>query len=121
MPTEPRTKSSEAAAAAAKAERAARARQAAEAARAARTAKAAKSAERVRVADKHDGLVRASHWAHVPLLFGLILTGLAIYWAAPVFRHAPTPGNPRGDYFVDIGRALAALFGQTPGEMPYWF
>jgi thiosulfate reductase cytochrome b subunit len=105
------------AAAVAKAARAARARQAAEAARAAR---AARAAEPVRVVDQHDGLVRAAHWVHVPLLFGLILTGLAIYWAAPVFRHAPTPGNPRGDYLVDVGRALAPLFGETR-DMPYWF
>ena len=69
---------------------AARARRQAE-----RAARAARAAERVRVAGKHDGLVRLSHWAHVPLLFGLIVTGLAIYWAAPVFHHAPTPGNPR--------------------------
>ena len=111
MPTEHQTKSSQAAAA--KAARVAKARQAAEAARAAR---AARAAERVRVADKHDGFVRAAHWAHVPLLFGLILTGLAIYWAAPVFRHAPTPGNPRGDWFVDIGHALGAR-----ADTPYWF
>ena len=120
MPSERETEDQEAmrrAAAAARAERAARARAAAEAARAAR---AARAAEPVRVVDKHDGLVRTAHWMHVPLLFGLIATGLAIYWAAPVFRHAPSPGNPRGDYFVDIGRGLAALFGLN-GDMPYWF
>jgi thiosulfate reductase cytochrome b subunit len=111
MPTEHETKSSEAAAA--KAARVAKARQAAEAARAAR---AARAAEKVHVADKHDGLVRTAHWAHVPVLFGLILTGLAIYWAAPVFHHAPTPGNPRGDYFVDIGHAVGAR-----ADRPYWF
>jgi thiosulfate reductase cytochrome b subunit len=121
MPTERETKvrddEQRRAAAVAKAARAAQARQAAEAARA---AAAARAAEPVRVADKHDGLVRASHWMHVPLLLGLIVTGLAIYWAAPVFRHAPSPGNPRGDYFVDIGRALASLF-REPGDTPYWF
>src|SRR5689334_1257137 len=97
---------------------AARLRQAAaEARRAAeRAARAARAAEPVRVADKHDGLVRAAHWAHVPLLFALIASGLAIYWAAPVFRHAPSPGNPRGDWFVDLGRALGAR-----ADMPYAF
>ena len=40
----------------------------------------------VRVVPKHHMLVRLSHWANVPLLSGLIATGLAIYWAAPVFR-----------------------------------
>jgi len=86
---------------------------------AARAARAASAAEPVRVVNKHDGLVRAAHWAHVPLLLGLIVSGLAIYWAAPVFRHAPTPGNPRGDYLVDAGRALASWFGAT-GETRYW-
>ena len=99
-------------------------RRAAAAARAARreatrAARRAREAEPVRVADKHDGLVRVTHWAHVALLLGLILTGLAIYWAAPVFRHAPTPGNPRGDYFIDAGHALASLFG-VPGDTRYW-
>jgi thiosulfate reductase cytochrome b subunit len=119
MRTEPETADHEAVRrtdAAAKAARAARAREAAEAKRLAR---AARAAEPVRVANKHDGLVRASHWAHVPLLLGLILSGLAIYWAAPVFRHAPTPGNARGDYLVDIGRALAPFFGGR-GQTRYW-
>src|SRR4029077_14121140 len=90
---------------------------AAEAARrrrqAAREKRAALAAERVRAASKHDGLVRVAHWAHVPGLFALIASGLAIYWAAPVFHHAPTPGNPRGDYLVDAGRALGGLFGAS--------
>src|SRR5262245_33917541 len=119
MRTEPETsdlKTQRRAAAVEKAARAARARQAADVRRAAR---AARAAEPVRVASKHHGLVRATHWAHVPLLAGLILSGLAIYWAAPVFRHAPTPGNPRGDYLVDIGRALASVFGAS-GETRYW-
>ena len=98
MPTEHKTKASSAeqrrASAAARAERAARARAATQAARAAR---AARAAEPVRVVPKHEGLVRTAHWAHLALLIGLILSGLAIYWAAPVFRHAPSPGNPRGD------------------------
>jgi len=121
MPTEHETKASSEeqrrASAAARAERAARARAATQAARAAR---AARAAEPVRVVRKHEGLVRTAHWAHLALLIGLILSGLAIYWAAPVFRHAPTPGNPRGDYLVDAGRVLASPFGGT-GNMPNWF
>src|SRR5262249_16941459 len=78
---------------------------------AARAARAARAAERVRATSKHDGLVRVAHWVHVPILFALIASGLAIYWAAPVFHHAGTPGNPRGDYLVDAGRALGGLFG----------
>src|SRR5262249_25110454 len=93
------------AAAAAKREAAAAARRARQEAE--RAARAARDARMVRVARQHDGLVRLAHWAHVPLLLGLILSGLAIYWAAPVFHHAATPGNPRGDYLVDAGRALA--------------
>ena len=86
---------------------------------AARAARLARLAEPVRIAGKHDALVRASHWAHVPLLLGLIASGLAIYWAAPVFHHAPAPGNPRGDYLVDASRALAGLFGAR-GDTRYW-
>ncbi len=78
---------------------------------AARAARDARAAEPVCIAHKHHALVRLSHWGHVPLLVGLIVTGLAIYWAAPVFRHAATPGNPRGDYLMDAGRALAGVFG----------
>ena len=96
---------------------------AAEAARrrrqAAREKRAARAAERVRAASKHDGLVRVAHWVHVPVLFALIASGLAIYWAAPVFHHAPTPGNPRGDYLVDAGRALGGLFGASEPTR-YW-
>ncbi len=79
-----------------------------------RAVRAIRAMQPVRVATRHHALVRLSHWFHVPLLVGLIVTGLAIYWAAPVFRHAPTPGNPRGDYLVDAGRALAPLFGGAP-------
>ena len=81
---------------------------------AARAARLARAAEPVRVAHKHDALVRISHWGHVPLLVGLIVTGLAIYWAAPVFRHASAPGDPRGDYLMDIGRFAAGVFGGGP-------
>ncbi|TMA30128.1 MAG: hypothetical protein E6J87_18925 [Deltaproteobacteria bacterium] len=84
-----------------------------------RAARAARAARAVRVADQHDGLVRLSHWVHVPLLLGLIASGIAIYWAAPVFHHAPTPGNPRGDYAVDAGRALASWLG-AGGDTRFW-
>src|SRR5262245_20217114 len=96
-----------------------RAEQAALARAARRAARDARRAEHVRVAGKHDGLVRVAHWAHVPLLFALIASGLAIYWAAPVFHHAPTPGNPRGDYLVDLGNTLGGWFGSR-GPNRYW-
>ena len=90
------------------------------AARAARpAAQAARAAEPVPVAKQHHALVRVTHWAHVPLLMLLIASGLAIYWAAPVFRHAPTPGNGRGDYLIDAGRALGPVFG-AEGDTRTW-
>ena len=90
------------------------------AARAARAAeRAARAAEPVPVAKQHHALVRVTHWAHVPLLLLLIASGLAIYWAAPVFRHAPTPGNGRGDYLIDAGRALGPVFG-AQGDTRTW-
>ena len=90
------------------------------AARAARAAeRAARAAEPVPVAKQHHALVRVTHWAHVPLLLLLIASGLAIYWAAPVFHHAPTPGNSRGDYLIDAGRALGPVFG-AEGDTRTW-
>jgi thiosulfate reductase cytochrome b subunit len=100
------------------------ARAAAAAARAAarvreRVARRARAAEPVRVTHKHHVLVRVAHWVHVPLLLALIVSGLAIYWAAPVFHHAPTPGNWSGDYLVDLGRVLARTFGGA-GDPRQW-
>jgi thiosulfate reductase cytochrome b subunit len=64
----------------------------------------------VRVTPKHHALVRLSHWANVPLLLGLTASGLAIYWAAPVFLHAPNPTTGSRDYLRDLGIAGARLF-----------
>jgi thiosulfate reductase cytochrome b subunit len=55
------------------------------------------------VVRKHHALVRISHWVNVPLLLGLIASGLSIYWAAPVFTHAPDPTNGSREYLRDIG------------------
>jgi len=61
----------------------------------------------VRVARTHHVLVRLTHWINLPLLLGLIASGLSIYWAAPVLlRHAPGPGQSR-DYVRDVGSAVA--------------
>ncbi len=35
---------------------------------------------------KHPGPIRWMHWFNVPLLFGMIWSGLLIYWANDVFR-----------------------------------
>ena len=57
----------------------------------------------VRIKYPHHLLVRLTHWANVPLLAGLILSGLAIYWAAPVFVHAQNPATGSNDYLADLG------------------
>ncbi len=56
----------------------------------------------IKVVKKHHWLVRLTHWLNIPVLLGLGLTGISIYWAAPVFTHAP---DARGDndYLADIG------------------
>ena len=38
----------------------------------------------VLVVRRYHLLVRCSHWLNVPILLGLILTGMSIYWASPV-------------------------------------
>jgi len=39
----------------------------------------------VRVVRRHHLLVRWSHWLNVPVLLGLILSGVSTYWASPVY------------------------------------
>jgi thiosulfate reductase cytochrome b subunit len=56
-----------------------------------------------RVVVKHHALVRLAHWTTVPLLFGLIASGLSIYWASPVHEHAPNPVTGSTDYLADVG------------------
>ena len=56
-----------------------------------------------RVVVKHHALVRLSHWLNVPLLFGLIASGLSIYWAAPVYEHEANPVTRSTDYIADVG------------------
>ena len=64
-----------------------------------------------KVVAKHHWLVRVTHWLNVPILLGLGVSGLAIYWAAPLYhtangtdeiavaggwiaRHLPLPHDP---------------------------
>jgi thiosulfate reductase cytochrome b subunit len=56
-----------------------------------------------RIVVKHHALVRLSHWLNVPLLLGLIASGLSIYWAAPVYEHEVDPATRSTDYVADIG------------------
>ena len=75
---------------------------------------------KVRVVPKHHALVRLTHWFNVPLLFGLIGSGVAIYWAAPVFlRAAPSAGQSR-DYAMDLGRWIANVLHDTSGDPRMW-
>ena len=74
----------------------------------------------LRVVVKHHALVRLSHWINLPLLLGLIASGLAIYWAAPVFTHARDPVTGSGDYMTDLGLLLAGLFRDRGGEPWNW-
>src|SRR3984957_6336473 len=57
----------------------------------------------VLVAKKHHLFVRGSHWLNVPILLGLILSGISIYWAAPVYQHKPDPNTGTEDVAADIG------------------
>lgn len=94
---------------------------------AAAPAAAEKSARAIpvrRVVSKHHALVRLSHWANVPILFALIASGLSIYWASPVFQHAPNPDNGIRDYLADAGvwiarHAPALLGGSAPNAWVY--
>src|SRR5215831_16416812 len=76
-----------------------------------------------RIVLKHHWLVRVTHWANVPILLGMILSGLSVYWAAPVYQHLAGQVGGRGDYFADVGRwAVARLPGQAGYSRPdRWF
>src|SRR5947207_11576672 len=76
--------------------------------------------EILRVVRKHHGLVRLSHWANVPLLLGLIASGLSIYWAAPVFHHPPDPMTGSRDYLKDLGAAAAGALHDRGADPRLW-
>jgi thiosulfate reductase cytochrome b subunit len=70
----------------------------------------------VRVVWRHHLLVRLSHWLNVPLLIGLVLSGMSIYWAAPVFQHQADPRTGIFDPLADVGVWLCA---HVPGMHGY--
>jgi thiosulfate reductase cytochrome b subunit len=72
--------------------------------------------QRVRVIRKHHLLVRWSHWLNVPILLGLILSGIAIYWASPVYQHKPDLQTGNFDYLADVGIWICA---HVPGLHHY--
>ena len=58
------------------------------------------------VVRKHHWLVRLAHWSTIPVLLGLFLSGLSIYWAAPVLKHAPDAYGIE-DYLATLGLWIA--------------
>ncbi len=74
----------------------------------------------VRIVPKHHALVRLTHWANVPLLFGLIASGLAIYWAAPVFVRTDVSAGLSRDPLMDAGRLIAGLLRDSGGDPRAW-
>jgi thiosulfate reductase cytochrome b subunit len=74
----------------------------------------------MRVVPKHHALVRLAHWVNVPVLLGLIASGIAIYWAAPVFVHPRDPVTQSRDYLVDLGAFIAGLLRDRGGDPRFW-
>lgn len=70
----------------------------------------------VLVVKRHHFLVRWSHWLNVPLLLGLILSGIAIYWASPIYQHKPDPITGNFDVAADFGIWICAY---VPGQHHY--
>ena len=70
----------------------------------------------VLVAKKHHLLVRWSHWLNVRILLGLVLSGISIYWASPVYQHKPDPNSGNFDVAADIGIWICA---HVPGLHQY--
>ena len=70
----------------------------------------------VLVVKRHHILVRWSHWLNVPLLLGLVLSGISIYWSSPVFQHKPDPATGNFDVAADIGIWICA---HVPGQHHY--
>src|SRR5258707_15727397 len=57
---------------------------------------------------RHHLLVRISHWLTIPFFLGLILSGISIYWASPVYQHNPDPQSGTFDYFANAGIWICA-------------
>jgi thiosulfate reductase cytochrome b subunit len=68
------------------------------------------------MAKRHHLLVRWSHWLNVPILLGLILSGISIYWASPIYQHKPDPLTGNFDVAADIGIWICA---HVPGLHHY--
>src|SRR6266404_4614556 len=66
----------------------------------------------VLVAKKHHLLVRWSHWLNLPILLGLIASGISIYWSSSFYQHKPDPNTGNVDVAADIG---IWMWSQVPG------
>jgi hypothetical protein len=64
----------------------------------------------------HHLLVRCIHWLNVPILLGLILSGVSIYWAPSVNQHKPDPLTGNFDPLADVGIWIRA---HVPGLHQY--
>jgi cytochrome b subunit of formate dehydrogenase len=71
---------------------------------------------RVLVVKRHHLLVRWSHWLNIPILIGLVLSGISIYWASPIYQHKPDPATGNFDVAADIGIWMCA---HVPGLHNY--
>ncbi len=74
----------------------------------------------VRIVRKHHALVRLTHWINVPVLIGLTLSGLSIYWASPVFLHAPDPVTHNRDWLRDASLAIAHVLPDRTSQPRLW-
>src|SRR3984893_16076023 len=70
----------------------------------------------VLVVRRHHFLVRWSHWLNVPILLGLILSGISFYWPSPINQHKPDPKTGNIDVVADIGMWISA---HVPGQHHY--
>ncbi len=70
----------------------------------------------VLVVKRHHSLVRWSHWLNVPLLLGLVLSGISINWSSPIYQHRLDPNTGNFDVAADIGIWICA---HVPGQQHY--
>ena len=70
----------------------------------------------VLVVKRHHILVRWSHWLNIPLLLGLVVSGISIYWSSPVYQHKPDQVTGNFDVAADIGIWICS---HVPGQHYY--
>src|SRR6267142_718305 len=73
-----------------------------------------------RVVVRHHALLRLAHWATVPVLLGLVASGLSIYWASPVHQHRVDPATGSTEYLADLGILISHLLPGTAADPGAW-